>query len=213
MKTIEIKGTERKEVGKKSTQELRKKGEVPCVLYGGKEVIHFSAEENEFRHLVYTPNVYIVNLNIGKKTTQAIMKEIDFHPVTDKILHIDFYEISEDKKISIAVPVKLNGTAKGVLEGGKMMLKQRKLNVRAFAKDLPDTLNIDVTNMTLGKTKKVGELTFENLELLDPKNNVVATVRLTRSAMSAKTGDADEDEATEETEEGEATEAKEEAKE
>lgn len=213
MKTIEIKGTERKEVGKKSTQELRKKGEVPCVLYGGKEVIHFSAEENEFRHLVYTPNVYIVNLNIGKKTTQAIMKEIDFHPVTDRILHIDFYEISEDKKISIAVPVKLNGTAKGVLEGGKMMLKQRKLNVRAFAKDLPDTLNIDVTNMTLGKTKKVGELTFENLELLDPKNNVVATVRLTRSAMSAKTGDADEDEATEETEEGEATEAKEEAKE
>lgn len=212
MKTIEIKGTERKEVGKKSTQELRKKGEVPCVLYGGKEVVHFSAEENEFRHLVYTPNVYIVNLNVGKKSTQAIMKQIDFHPVTDKILHIDFYEIAEDKKISIAIPVKLNGTAKGVLEGGKMMLKQRKLNVKAFAKDLPDTLDIDVTKMTLGKTKKVGELAFDNLELLDPKNNVVATVRLTRSAMSAKTGGVDEEE--EATEEGgEVTEANEEAKE
>lgn len=213
MKTIEIKGTERKEVGKKSTQELRKKGEVPCVLYGGKEVIHFSAGENEFRHLVYTPNAYIVNLNVGKKTTQAIMKEIDFHPVSDKILHIDFYEISEDKKISIAIPVKLSGTSKGVLEGGKMMLKQRKLNVRAFAKDLPDTLDIDVTNMTLGKTKKVGELSFDNLELLDPKNNVVATVRLTRSAMSAKTGELEEDEAAEEGGEEATTEAKEEAKE
>lgn len=200
MKTIEIKGTERKDVGKKSTQELRKKGHVPCVLYGGKEIIHFSAEEKEFRHLVYTPNVYIVNLHVGKNSMQAIMQAIDFHPVTDKILHIDFYQISDDKKINIAVPVKLTGVAKGVLEGGKLMLKQRKLNVKAFAKDLPDTLDIDITEMTLGKTKKVGELSFDNLELLDSKNSVVATVRLTRSAMSAQT-DGEEGATTEEADE------------
>ncbi len=186
MKTIEIKGTERTNVGKKATRELRKISHVPCVLYGGDKIVHFSAEEKEFRHLVYTPHVYIVNLEVGDTKVQAIMKDIDFHPVTDNIQHIDFYQIKDDKKVNIAIPVKLQGVAKGVLEGGKMMLKQRKLKVKALPKDLPDTLDIDVTEMTLGKTKKVGELSFDNLELLDPKNSVVAAVRLTRSAMSAK---------------------------
>jgi len=186
MKIIEIKGTARKEVGKKSTRELRKADQVPCVLYGGKKVIHFHAETKIFRHLVYTPNVYIVNLEIGKTKVNAVMQAIDFHPVTDAILHIDFLEISDDKKVNIAIPVRLNGLAKGVQEGGKLMLKQRKLNIRGFAKDLPDTLDIDITEMTLGKSKKVSELSFDKLELLDPKNSVVAAVRLTRSAMSAK---------------------------
>ncbi len=194
MQTIEIKGTERKAVGKKATQELRKNEHVPCVLYGGEKIIHFSAEEKTFRHLVYTPHVYIVNLDIDGNKVQAIMKDIEFHPVTDRILHIDFYQIADDKKVSIAIPVKLLGTSQGVLEGGKMMLKQRKLKVKAFPKDLPDTLDIDVTDMTLGKSKKVSELSFENLELLDPKNSVVAAVRLTRSAMSSKGAAAAEEE-------------------
>ena len=195
MKTIEIKGALRKEVGKKSTKELRKADQVPCVLYGGEKVLHFSAESKVFRHLVYTPNVFLVSLDIEGEKISAIMQAIDFHPVTDAIQHIDFLQVFEDKKVNIALPVKLEGLAKGVQEGGKLMLKQRKLNVRGFAKDLPDTLDIDITEMTLGKAKKVSELNFDKLELLDPKNSVVATVRLTRSAMSAKgaEGDADQD--------------------
>ncbi len=192
MKSIEIKGSFRKEVGKKATRELRKDDQVPCVLYGGEKVMHFSAESKIFRHLVYTPNVYLVTLDIEGTKVQAIMKDIDFHSVTDAILHIDFLQIFDDKKLNIAIPVKLNGLALGVQEGGKLMLKQRKLKVRGFAKDLPDTLDVDITEMTLGKSKKVSELTFENLELLDPKNSVVATVRLTRSAMSAQDGELEE---------------------
>lgn len=201
MKTIEIKGTERKEVGKKSTRELRKADRVPCVLYGGEKVIHFSAEVNEFRNLVYTPNVYIVGLDIEGQKINAIVQSIDFHPVTDAILHIDFLQVFEDKKIGIAIPVKLTGLAKGVQEGGKLMLKQRKLNVRGFAKDFPDALEIDVTEMTLGKSKKVSELSFDNLELLDPKNSVVAAVRLTRSAMAAQSEAGEEGETEEVVEE------------
>lgn len=186
MKTIEIKGTERKDLGKKATKELRTSGQVPCVLYGGEEVFHFSAESKEFRNLVYSPNIYVVNLTVDGKKFQAIMQEIDFHSVSDEIMHIDFLQVFDDKKIKMAIPVKLTGLAKGVQEGGKMMLKQRKLNVLGLAKYLPDTLDIDVTEMTLGKSKKIEDLNFENIELLDAKNSVVCTVRLTRSAMSAK---------------------------
>lgn len=193
MKTIEIKGTERKDVGKKATRELRKNEQVPCVLYGGEKNVHFSAQAKDFRHLVYTPNVYIVNLEIGKKKYQAVMQDIAFHSVTDAILHIDFLQVFEEKKVVIGIPVNLTGSSVGVLEGGKLILNQRKLKVRAFAKDLPDTLDVDVTDMAIGKTRKVSELSFDNIDLLDPKNGVVAAVRLTRSAMSAMgTGEGEE---------------------
>jgi len=185
MKSIEIKGTLRKEVGKKSSRDLRKEGRVPCVLYGGENVIHFSVEGKAMKNLVYTPNSYIVNIGIDKKKYEGIMKSIQFHAVTDEIEHIDFLQIAADKKIIISVPVKLNGSSEGVKQGGKLALKLRSLKAKGYAKDFPDTLDIDVTELSLGKSIKVGELTFDKLELLDPKNAVVTTVKLTRSAVSA----------------------------
>lgn len=194
MKTFEIKGKERKSVGKKSTKELRKNELVPCVLYGGESNIHFSVESKAFQYLVYTPNVYVVNIDIDGKKTQALMQDIQFNSVSDAIEHVDFLEIKDDKDINIAIPVKLNGLAEGVKQGGKLMLKLRKLRVRGLAKNFPDTLDIDVTELLLGKSIKVGELNFDNLELLDSKNAVVTTVRLTRSAMSAKGAEGEEGE-------------------
>jgi large subunit ribosomal protein L25 len=186
MKTFDIKGKERESLGKKATKALRVEELVPCVLYNGKENVHFSVEEKAFQYLVYTPNVYIVNVDIDGKVSKALMQDIQFHPVTDRILHADFLEINDDKKVNFSIPVKLNGLAKGVTQGGKLMLKLRKLKVRGFAKDFPDTLDIDITDLELGKTIKVGDLSFDNLELLDAKNAVVTTVKLTRSAISAK---------------------------
>lgn len=196
MKTFDLKGEVRKDVGKKSTKALRGKELVPCVLYGGEENIHFSVEEKALRNLIYTPNVYLINLNIGGKVIQAIMQDLQFHPVTDKVEHIDFLQIQEDKQVKIAIPVKLKGLAEGVKQGGKLMLKMRTLRVRGLSKDLPDTLDIDVTNLSLGKTIKVSDCSFDNLDLLDNTNSVVATVRLTRSAISAQ-ADTPEEEAAE----------------
>jgi len=186
MKTFDIKGSERKSVGKKATKELRVNELVPCVLYGGGKNTHFSVEAKAFQHLVYTPNVYIVNVDVDGKTTQALMQNIQFNSVSDAIEHVDFLEISDDKDISIAIPVKLKGLSEGGKQGGKLMLKLRSLRVRGLAKNFPDTLDVDVAHLALGKSIKVGELDIKGLELLNPKNAVVATVRLTRSAMSAK---------------------------
>jgi large subunit ribosomal protein L25 len=186
MKTFELKGEKRTEVGKKSTRELRKQELVPCVLYGGSENIHFSIIAKAFKNIVYTPEVYLVNLKIDGKSYQAVMQNIQFNSVSDEIEHVDFLEISDDKLVSIQIPVKLYGSSEGVKQGGKLMLKMRKLRVKGLPKDLPDTLDIEISGLQLGKSIKVGELSFENLEVLDPKNAVVTTVRLTRSAMSAK---------------------------
>jgi len=186
MKTFDIEGTVRANVGKRATKELRKNELVPCVLYGSGTNTHFSVVQKAFQHLVYTPNVYLVNVKIDGKSTQALMQNVQFNSVTDEIEHVDFLEISNDKKIIISIPVKLTGLAEGVKQGGKLMLKLRNLKVRGLAKDFPDTLDIDVAHLALGKSIKVSELNIKNLELLDPKNAVVGTVRLTRSAMSAK---------------------------
>lgn len=186
MKTFDLKGNKRTEVGKKAAKALRKSELVPCVMYGGKENLHFAVVAKEFQNLVYSPSVYIVNLDVDGKKHQAIMQNIQFHPVSDEIEHVDFLEISDDKPISIQIPVKLQGNSEGVKQGGKLMLKMRKLRVKGLPVNLPDTLNVDITNLALGKSIKVGELSFDNLELLEAKNAVVTTVRLTRSAMSAK---------------------------
>ncbi|PKP11595.1 MAG: 50S ribosomal protein L25 [Bacteroidetes bacterium HGW-Bacteroidetes-4] len=186
MKTFDLKGNKRTELGKKSTRELRKQELVPCVLYGGVENIHFSVISKDFKDLVYTPNVYLVNLDIDGKKFRAAMQNIQFNSVSDEIEHVDFLEISDTKLMNIQIPVKLTGVSEGVKQGGKLMLKMRKLRVKGIPKDFPDTLDIDISALMLGKSIKVGELSFKNLELLDPKNAVVTTVRLTRSAMSAK---------------------------
>ena len=192
MKSIDVKGTARTATGKKASRDIRKTGAVPCNLYGEAKgenglpvAVSFSATQEELRKLVYTPDIYSVNLNIDGKECKAIMKELQFHPVTDALLHVDFYEITETKPIVMEVPIKLNGLAEGVKAGGKLAASVRKLKVKAPYTAIPEKLNIDVTNLGLGKTIKVGELNFEGLELVTSPSVVVCQVKMTRSAMSA----------------------------
>jgi large subunit ribosomal protein L25 len=186
MKTIEIKGFKRETLGKKATKQLRKDGNVPCVLYGGEEVVHFYAPVNDFRHLFYTPNVYIVNIDVDGKKYPTILKDAQFHPVTDSPLHVDFLQIHDDKPVVIDIPVKTEGFAKGVQAGGILRLEKRKLTVKGLPKHLPDELIINVSDLDVGKTRKVGDLNFDNLELLNAANAVVVAVRLTRAARAAQ---------------------------
>ena len=192
MKTIDVKGTARPETGKKSTREIRKAGSVPCNLYGTKKdengnivSTSFTVPNEGLRNLIYTPHIYTVNLDIDGKTCKAIMKEIQFHPVKDNVLHVDFYEITEDQPIVMEVPVQLEGLAEGVRAGGKLQLQVRKLKVKATYDKIPERLVVDVTSLGLGKTIKVGELSFEGLEILNAKETVVCAVKLTRAAMGA----------------------------
>ncbi|NPA35789.1 MAG: 50S ribosomal protein L25/general stress protein Ctc [Chlorobi bacterium] len=186
MKSIEIKGFKRETLGKKATKQLRKDGNVPCVLYGGEEIVHFYAPVNEFRHLFYTPNVYTVNINVDGKVYPTILKDAQFHPVSESPLHVDFLHIQDDKPVTIDIPVKIEGFAKGVQAGGILRTEKRKLTVRGLPKHLPDELVINVDDLDLGKTIKVGDLNFDNLELLNAKNAVVVAVRLTRAARAAQ---------------------------
>ena len=192
MKTIDIKGTARPQTGKKMTRELRKAGSVPCNLYGSKKdengnivATSFTVTNEGLRKLIYTPHIYTVNLDIDGQTCKAIMKEIQFHPVKDNVLHVDFYQISEDQPIVMEVPVQLEGLAEGVRAGGKLQLQVRKLKVRATYDKIPERLTIDVSHLGLGKTVKVGELKYDNLELLNAKDAVVCAVKLTRAARGA----------------------------
>ena len=193
MKSIEIKGTVRTDVGKKATHELRQNNGVPCVLYGmqkdenGNQVAtHFTVTVDGLRKLVYTPHIYVVDLNIDGKIVNAIMKDIQFHPVTDAILHVDFLQINEENPIVMEVPVQLEGLAEGVKAGGKLALQIRKLKVKALYNLIPERLVVNVTNLGLGKTIKVGELNYEGLTLLNAKEAVVCAVKLTRAARGAQ---------------------------
>ncbi len=191
MKSIDVKGTARTATGKKACRDIRKAGAVPCNLYGeakenGKPVaMSFTATQEELRKLVYSPDIYSVNLNIDGKECKAIMKELQFHPVTDQLLHIDFYEVNEEKPITIGIPVKLNGLAQGVRDGGRLNLTVRKINVTAPYKQIPEVLDIDVTNLTIGKSIKVGELKFEGLEMATSKEVVVCSIKATRKSNAA----------------------------
>ena len=193
MKSIEIKGSLRTETGKKATHSLRKENGVPCALYGiqkdenGKPVAtHFTVTVEGLRKLVYTPHIYVVDLNIDGKVVNAIMKDIQFHPVTDAILHDDFLQIDEANPIVMEVPVKLEGLAEGVKAGGKLALQMRKLKVKALYNVIPERLVVDVTSLGLGKTIKVGELNYEGLQILNAKEAVVCAVKLTRAARGAQ---------------------------
>lgn len=187
MKSIEIKGTARTIAERSSEQSralkaIRRDKSVPCVIYGGKENIHFTVSVDGLRNLIYTPDIYLVNLNIDGKNITAIMKDIQFHPVKDSILHVDFLEVFADKPIVIEVPVQLEGLAEGVKAGGKLSLQTRKLKVRALYDNVPEKLVVNVAKLGLGKSIQVKELSFDNLELLNAKDNVVCTVKLTRAA-------------------------------
>jgi large subunit ribosomal protein L25 len=189
MKEISVKAKNRTETGKKATKALRKEGYVPCNLYGEAKdenglpkALSFVVPMTELRKAVYTPHVYVVNLNIDGEEHKAIMKELQFHPTTDAVLHVDFYEVNEEKPIVIGIPVKLNGLAQGVRDGGRMNLSVRKVNVKAPYKNIPEVLDIDVTNLTIGKSIKVGQLSFEGLDIATSKGVVVCSIKMTRAA-------------------------------
>ena len=196
MKEINVKGTARAAFGKKAAREIRKANAVPCNLYGEAKdengapvALPFTVTNDELRNLIYSPDIYAVNLNIDGKECKAILKEIQFHPVKDNVLHVDFYEITDTKPIVMEVPIKLNGLAEGVNAGGRLAASVRKLKVKAVYTNIPERLNIDVTSLGLGKTIKVGELHFEGLELVTSKEVVVCQVKMTRGARSAASAD------------------------
>ncbi len=195
MKTIQINGTPREGFGKRDAKNVRKMNHVPCVLYGGQDNIHFTAHANELGKIIYTPNVYQVSLNIDGKSVPCILKDIQFHPVTDAILHIDFIQVIDGKPLDIKLPVKLNGLAAGVKAGGKLSLNMKRIKVRGMIDKLPDFLDVDVTSLKLGKSIKIQSLNFDGLEVLEPKNAVVAMVKLTRASrgMAANAEDSDEE--------------------
>lgn len=186
MKSITIKGSERESVGKVATKALRNAGLVPCVLYGGNQAVHFSAEVMAFKNLVYTPNAHTVEIDLGEgKSFNAILQDIQVHPVSDKILHIDFFQLFDDKEITMEVPVKVVGTSKGVLAGGVLRLNTRKLKVKALPKNLPDFIEADITPLEMGNKLYVTKLVNDNYKLIHPDNTVVAQVRISRAAMKA----------------------------
>lgn len=194
MKEIALNGQLRTATGKKATKELRSKDLVPCVIYGVEKdekglptAQSFVVSQKELAKLLYTPNVYIVNLNLEGKEVKAILKDLQTDFVTDRPLHVDFYQITDEKPIVMEIPVKLNGLAAGVKAGGKLTAGVRKLKVKSLYSNFPDTLNIDVTSLGLGKSIKVSEINFENLELVTPKEVVVCSVRMTRASRNAAT--------------------------
>ncbi|MBR5842772.1 MAG: 50S ribosomal protein L25/general stress protein Ctc [Bacteroidaceae bacterium] len=189
MKSFELKGTFRTEVGKKSTNELRKNNGIPCVLYGiEKEAKAFAVTTDAVRKLVYTPDIHVVNLTIDGQECTAVLKDIQFHPVKDTILHMDFLQIVADKPIVMEVPTVLTGLAAGVKLGGKLQQAIRKIKVKAVYANIPEKLTIDVTELALGKSIKVGELSFEGLELVTPAQTVVCSVAATRASREAANG-------------------------
>ena len=186
MKSFELKGSKRESTGKKAAKAYRRESLIPCVLYGGEEVNHFTVTKDDVRKLIYTPEAHLVDLTIDKKKCKAILKEIQFHPVNDEVLHIDFLQIFEDKPVVIEIPIELSGLAEGVKAGGKLSVEMRKLKVKGLYKNLPEKLTVNVEDLGLGKTIQVGNIHFDNLELLNAKDSVVASVKLTRGAVKAK---------------------------
>jgi large subunit ribosomal protein L25 len=185
MKTLEINCSPRNELGKKSSKELRKAENVPCVLYGGKEIIHFFSHQNNFTKLIYTPDAHLVLLNIDGKTYKAVLKDIQFHPVSDKILHIDFTEVSDNKTIVIGIPISVHGDSEGVKAGGKLRIRMRSILVRGLANDIPEVLPIDISPLKIHESVKVGDLSFDKIELIDPKNQMVLTIATSRVAQKS----------------------------
>lgn len=192
MKSISIKGSKRESVGKSATKALRNAGMVPCVIYGGEKPVHFSAEELAFKKLVYTPNVYTATINVDGQKIAAILQDIQFHPVSDKILHVDFYQLFEDKEITMNIPVRLVGKSKGVAIGGALRHNVRKMKVKALPANLPDFIEADITELEIGNKLYVTSLKNDKYAIMHPDNTVVAQVRMSRNASKAATEETEE---------------------
>lgn len=183
MKQVSLSGALRAHVGKKDAKKLRREFKVPCVMYGGKEQIHFLTDEKLFSKIIFTPEVAIIKLNIDGKEYNTIIQDLQYHPVSDRVLHVDFLQVSDDKPITIAVPVKLTGTPKGVLKGGRLIKKARKLKISALIKDLPDEIEINITPMDIGDSIKISDLLRDGINFLDAPRNVVVGVRSARAVV------------------------------
>ena len=198
MQAITIKGSERESVGKVSTKALRNAEKVPCVLYGGEKPIHFSADEISFKGLVYTSNAHTVVIELeGHQPYEAVLQDIQFHPVTDRIMHIDFFQLFEDKAVSMNIPVRLEGNSPGVRNGGRLLFRKRKLTVRALPANLPDAIMVDISKLRIGGTISVGDVKTEEYTFLHPDNTSIVQVKASRNAVD---DDEDEEEGAEGTE-------------
>lgn len=187
MKTIEINGSVRTELGKKSSREIRKTGSVPCVIYRKEQNIHFHAPELAFKNLIYTHEAHLVNLNLDDKPFRAVLKDVQFHPVSDKIIHADFIEVFDDKPVVINIPVQVTGDSAGVIAGGKLNIKKRNLKVKGLPVDLPEFLIVDITDLNIHESVKVGDMSYPKIELLDPKRLMVLTIATSRVAQKSET--------------------------
>ncbi len=203
MKSLTIKGFKRESVGKSATKALRNAGNVPCVLYGEGEPMHFAADERAFKKLVYTPETHtvVIELEDGSKH-EAIMQDIQFHPISDKILHVDFFRLAKDKEVTVSVPVKIEGVAPGIIKGGSLSMVLKKLKVRAIPANLPDAVTVNVDKLDIGNKVYVSELRTDSYKLVHPDNVVVVQVKMSRAAMKASSEEAAVEVATETTETG-----------
>ena len=200
MKTLAISAKSRDKVGKSNTRQLRNQGNVPCVLYGGEKQVCFFAHENEFRKLVYTPDVFIVELAIDGEVKRCIMQDIQFHPVSDKILHIDFLEVFDDKPITVSIPVILKGLAIGVRNGGNLLFRRRKIITRGLAASLPDAIEIDIENVKIGEFIYIKDINLEGCQFLAPDSSVVVGVKTARGAIEEESEEESSDEKADESE-------------
>lgn len=187
MKTLEIKGTLRPEVGSKQAVLSRREGKVPCVLYGGAEQVHFLIEEPLFKDLIYTPSVYIVVLDIDGKKHKSILQEAQFHKVSDKIIHADFLQVFDDKDIIMSIPVKIEGVAKGVRAGGKQVIKKRKLRIKALPVDMPDTINVNIEELDILQSIKISDIANPKLKFLEPLTSDIIVITTTRAVAKDAT--------------------------
>lgn len=199
MKSVSMSGSPRENVGKKDAKAQRLNGMIPCVLYGGKEQKLFVMEESQFKNLLYTPEVKYAEISLDGNTYRAIVQETQFHPITDKLLHVDFLEVNDNKPITIEIPFKITGTSPGVLKGGFLHKRVRKLKVRGILENIPEDITADISKLDIEDVIKIGDIAVENLTIVDNPNKVIVSVNQTRNVVA--TNDA------EESGEGEATEA------
>lgn len=185
MKTILLKGLERESVGTASAKQVRENGMVPCVLYGGENQVNFTVYRDDFKNLIYTPNTYLVKIEVGDKSYRAIVQEVQFHPVNDSIIHVDFLEVKEDKPVMLSVPTIVTGNSPGVRAGGRLAVKLKKVRIKGLLKDLPDAIEVNIDSLELGKSIKVENISIPNIELLHAPNVAILTVEATRATRQA----------------------------
>ncbi|MBK9291717.1 MAG: 50S ribosomal protein L25/general stress protein Ctc [Bacteroidetes bacterium] len=186
MKTVSLSGVLRAHVGKKDAKSLRNEGRVPCALYGNNtEQVLFSIDAKAFKPVIHTPETYLIELNIDGKAHKAVLKEVQYHPVSDKVLHVDFYEVREDKPVLVSLPVVLKGTSPGVIRGGKLKLKMKRLNVKGLIANMPENITVDISKLNVGQAIKVKDLKTENVTIADNANNVIVEVKTARGVVIA----------------------------